>query len=63
MTGEELKKLRNRYGLTQAKAAALAMVTERHWQHWEAGTRTIAPVRVKVLKAALKNMKPIIREE
>ena len=35
--------MREKFGLTQAEAAAVVMCTPRNWQQWEAGERKMHP--------------------
>ena len=59
MTPDELRRLRAEYGLTQERAAELAMVTARTVQFWEAGKYPMPASREKLLRAALR--KPRIK--
>lgn len=40
---EEIRALRESYGLSQTAAAAMAYSTLRSWQNWEAGTVRMHP--------------------
>jgi DNA-binding transcriptional regulator YiaG len=39
----DLIELRERYGISQREAAALAYSSERSWQNWESGERRMHP--------------------
>ena len=48
MNGSELKKLRNRLGLSVTKASRQVEVAARTWQRWESGTQNIPEGAVKL---------------
>lgn len=48
MTGEELKALRNKLGLSVTKASRQVEVSARTWQRWEAGDQDIPAGAVKL---------------
>lgn len=50
MTGQELKGLRNVYGLSVAEAARQCEVNSRVWQRWESGERRVPPNIVKLFR-------------
>lgn len=45
-TLSEIKALRKRHGLTQAKAASMAMVALRTWESWESDSKTSRPINL-----------------
>lgn len=56
-TAEQVKRERERAGLTQTAAAEVVYATLRSWQYWEAGTVPMNPAvfelfRLKTRKAA-----------
>lgn len=52
----EIRKLRNRHGLTVAQAAAMVRVTDRTWRRWEDGTRTMPPGALELFILKLGGM-------
>ena len=49
-TPAQLKKLREKSGLTQSDAASLLYVSLRTWQNWEAGTHEMHPAHWEVFQ-------------
>lgn len=58
MTPDDIKALRAKLGLTQAKLAAKVGVTLGAVQHWEAGIRKPSGSAVKMLKRIGKGKGP-----
>ena len=54
MTGRELRDRRVSLGVTQVRLAALAMVTTRTLQYWEAGKYDIPLHRQRMLEQSLR---------
>ena len=50
MTGQELKALRNKLGLSVTKASRQCEVSARSWQRWESGTQSIPEGAIKLFK-------------
>lgn len=50
MTGEELKQLRNRNGLSVTQAARLVHVSDRTWQRYESGKQQIPGAIVELFQ-------------
>lgn len=50
MTATELKELRNKLGLSIAKAARQVEVTPRTWSRWESGSQKIPEGAVKLFR-------------
>ena len=54
MTGDELKKLRQKLKLTPTQAAASISVSARTWQRWEARTKPIPEPMEKLFRLTHK---------
>ena len=52
-TSEQIKQVRNDFGLTQTQAAALIYKSLRAWQQWEAGDRKMDPALWEFFKIKL----------
>lgn len=50
MTGDELRKLREKIGLTPTEAAASISVSARTWQRWEASKKPIPEPASRLFK-------------
>jgi DNA-binding transcriptional regulator YiaG len=54
MTGEELKKLRQKLKLTPTEAAASVSVSARTWQRWESRKKSIPTPAARLFKLVHK---------
>lgn len=45
-TRKQLRELRKRYGISQARAAELVHVQRRAWERWESGSRSVPEMAV-----------------
>jgi DNA-binding transcriptional regulator YiaG len=50
MTGEELKRLRNKLGLSVTEASRQVEVSARSWQRWESGQQPIPEGALKLFR-------------
>ena len=54
-TPVEIRRARDRAGLTQTKAAALVYTTDRVWRQWEAGDRRMHPAFWELFRRTLSD--------
>jgi len=62
LTGDDLRKIRERLGLTQRQCAILADVTERTWIRWETGAVPIAQLTARGLRSLFDEVRAKRRE-
>lgn len=58
MTGQELKALRAKYGMTQAALAQILRMTVTTISRWENGVCKIDDLRAEGIRARLATLKP-----
>lgn len=54
MQPHEIRKKRNRAGLSVAECARMVQVSDRTWRRWEDGTRTMPPGAIELFQIKLQ---------
>jgi len=58
MDALEIRKTRNRYGLSPAQCARMVKVSDRTWRRWEDGTRRMPEGAWELFAMKLKDLTP-----
>lgn len=56
MSPQEIRKERNRHGLSVAECARMVHVSDRTWRRWEDGTRTMPEGVWELFRLKLQDM-------
>jgi len=59
MNALEIRKTRNRYGLSAAQCARMVKVSDRTWRRWEDGTRQMPEGAWELFAIKLKDFAPV----